>query len=109
MKIIIKKPTNTPLTKPMKISKRLFSSIFTVDVLFFNEPAPTSSKAIVVIIPNTVIAIISSKLDAAIKVVGIPFFVPYFLLCKIISDGTRTAGETAPRQNPLARQRDHGI
>lgn len=39
-------------------------------------PAPTYSNNNVMHTPKIVIAAISSKLDAAIKVVGIPFLVP---------------------------------
>ena len=42
----------------------------------FDSPAPTYSKSNVMQTPKMVIAEISSKLDAAINVVGIPFFVP---------------------------------
>ena len=64
--------------------------------------SPTYSKATDVITPNIVIAIISSKLDAAIRVVGIPFATPNPFLWRIIKDGTSTAGDTAPIQNPKA-------
>ena len=46
----------------------------------FDEPAPSYSKSNVIQTPKIVIAEISSKLDAAINVVGIPFLVPYFSL-----------------------------
>lgn len=42
----------------------------------FDSPAPIYSKSNVMHTPKIVIAAISSKLDAAIKVVGIPFLVP---------------------------------
>ena len=57
---------------------------------------------------NTVMAIMSSKLLAASMIIGMPFLIPRFFSIKIITDGTSTAGDTAPRQNPLAKQRVHG-
>jgi len=56
-----------------------------------------------------VIAIISSKLEAAMRVVGIPFFTPNPLDYKLIQDGTRTAGLTAPSINPKAKHNETGI
>jgi len=49
---------------------------------------------------KTEIAMISSKLDAAMRVVGIPLIVPYYLLWRIMHEGTKTAGLTAPRVYP---------
>ena len=57
---------------------------------------------------KTVMAMISSKLLAASMTIGIPFLTPNFFSMRIIIDGTKTAGETAPRQKPLAKQRVHG-
>lgn len=45
---------------------------------------------------NPVIAMMSSKLLAAISKVGMPFLMPYPFSCKRSMEGTTTAGETAP-------------
>jgi hypothetical protein len=58
---------------------------------------------------KTVIAIMSSKLLAANMIIGIPFLVPRFPSIKIIIDGTNTAGDTAPKQNPFAKHKGQGI
>ena len=54
------------------------------------------------------IAMISSKLEAAIRVVGIPFLVPYFAFYRIMQEGTSTAGLTAPKVYPSAKASAHG-
>lgn len=74
----------------------------------FDSPVSIYSKTSVTHTPNIVMAAISSKLDAAINVVGIPFLVPYCALCKAIQEGTSTAGLTAPKQNPRAIASNHG-
>jgi len=58
--------------------------------------------------PKNVIPKISSKLEAAIKDVGIPFATPYLPLCNIMRAGTTTAGETAPNTNPIEPASAHG-
>lgn len=58
--------------------------------------------------PNTVIAMISSKEEAAIRVVGIPFSTPYPYFYNNIQEGTRIAGDTAPKQNPKAKAKGIG-
>ena len=49
---------------------------------------------------NIVIAAISSKLLAASIIYGIPFATPLFYSMSDMTDGTKTAGLTAPIQNP---------
>lgn len=51
---------------------------------------------------------ISSKEDAAISEVGIPFLTPNLYSCNIMHDGTNTAGLTAARMKPRAKQRAQG-
>lgn len=51
----------------------------------------------------------SSKLEAAIRLVGIPLATPYPLSCKIMQEGTSTAGLTAPIVKPRAKHRARGI
>jgi hypothetical protein len=58
---------------------------------------------------NNVMATISSKLDAAINVVGIPLSTPYPFSCKNIQEGTKTAGDTAPSKKPRPNLRKIGI
>ena len=72
------------------------------------EPPVILSNEIAIRIPKTVIATMSSKLLAASIISGIPFFAPYFFSIKIIRLGTRTAGDTAAKQNPSAKHRVHG-
>ena len=58
---------------------------------------------------NMVIATMSSKLAEASIIIGIPFLVPHFNWIKIMTDGTRIAGLTAPKKNPFAKLRLQGI
>lgn len=51
---------------------------------------------------------ISSKLEAAMSLVGIAFLTPYPCSYKSMQEGTSTAGETAARMNPRAKQRAIG-
>lgn len=52
---------------------------------------------------NPVIAMMSSKLLAAISKVGMPFLIPYPFSCKSSMEGTTTAGETAPTTKLIER------
>ena len=54
------------------------------------------------------IATISSKLEAAIRVVGIPFLTPYPRYYKNMQLGTRTAGDTAAITKPIEKAREIG-
>lgn len=74
-----------------------------------SEPPLAVLREIVRKTANIVIAMMSSNDEAAIRVVGIPFFTPYPLLWRIIIDGTNTAGLTAPRVYPWAKHNDHGM
>jgi len=117
----VKNPISIPKSQPQKISSKFLPMVSGILLLsgwpspsplipeIFDSPAPTDSKAILAQIPKTVIAAMSSKLEAAIMVVGIPFFVPYSALCKIMTEGTKTAGLTAARQNPKAILSVQGI
>jgi len=73
------------------------------------EALPSAAKAEVAQTPKTVIAIRSSKDEAAMSDVGMPFLIPYLYFCKIIHEGTKTAGLIAARTNPSARQSKIGI
>jgi len=92
-----------PNPSPVKIYNKLWPTRAPTD-------APDSlSKVTCSITPKTVMAMISSKLEAAIRVLGIPFTTPYPLFCRIMMEGTRTAGETAAIQNPRAMLMVHCI
>lgn len=54
--------------------------------------------------PKTVIAMMSSKLEAAMSLVGIPFFTPYPFSYNNMQEGTRTAGLTAAKTKPVDKQ-----
>jgi len=53
-----------------------FSGASSLEIPDTDESPPIYSKSRVTQTPKIVMAAISSKLDAAINVVGIPFFVP---------------------------------
>jgi hypothetical protein len=72
------------------------------------EETPNELNATVEVTPTTVIAIMSSKEDAAMRVVGIPFSTPYPYDYRIIQEGTRMAGLTAPNVNPKVMQSTNG-
>lgn len=60
-------------------------------------------KTILKHVLNPVIAMMSSKLLAAISKVGMPFLMPYPPSCKRSMEGTTTAGETAPSTKLIER------
>lgn len=72
------------------------------------DEIPKLLKAIVAHTPKTVIAMISSNEEAAIRVVGIPLSTPYPSFYNNIHEGTRIAGLTAPKQKPSAKARGMG-
>jgi len=72
------------------------------------EDLPSAAKADVEHTPKIVIAMISSKEEAAMRDVGIPFLTPYLYSCKIMQEGTKTAGLTAARMKPSEKQRAQG-
>ena len=100
----IKIPKSIPTTSPVHTYNTFCRTALMGEILF----SETLLKATVVHIPNIVIATMSSKLDAAISVVGIPFLTPYPRYYKNIQLGTRTAGETAAITNPIEKAREIG-
>ena len=100
----IKIPNKIPTTSPAPICIIFWSTALIGEILF----SDTLLNATVVHIPNIVIATISSKLEAAISVVGIPFLTPYPRYYKNIQLGTKTAGETAAITKPMEKARERG-
>jgi len=57
---------------------------------------------------NKLMTNISSKLLAANIIEGIPFLIPLFKCINLTIVGIKRHGETAERQNPLAKESAHG-
>ena len=94
----MRKPKTKASRRPTKICRQTSPSSAQMSAPPSSSPPGAYVKATVRKMLKTEIAMISSKLDAAIRVVGMPFFVPYFAFCRIMQEGTSTAGLTAPRQ-----------
>lgn len=99
-------PKTIPAAIPPIISKAITNKIFPTESPF---PASVSFLAIVEVTENKVILKISLKLEAAIKIKGIPFLIPYPLTYKFIIQGTKTAGETAPIIDPKVKANFNSI
>lgn len=91
--MLIKKQSQKPCLKNQKKAVNTPVAVFCLP----------EEKTILKHVLNPVIAMMSSKLLAAISKVGMPFLMPYPLSCKRSMEGTTTAGETAPSTKLLER------